>query len=378
MSAGVAQAQTGETLRIGGIGSLSGGGTAWGLAIQRGAELAVDDMNKAGGLKVGDKTYKVEFTMYDDAYTGQGGTTAATRLVDNGIRFVIGPIGSAPALGTIAVTTPKQVIVMSNGYNPAILKNEAGAPFNFRVTNTTTEFMPSAVAWLRKEFPDKKKVGILAPNDATGQSVLPLMAQYYKDTGFDVVFQEYFERGTKEFTPLVTRMMAAGVEIFELDGNSPGDSGLMLKQARQIGYRGVIIQIGGPAIDEIVAVAGPLAEGFLSYDMFDFTAPNAKSFVEAYRAKYGKDTIINAQTPAFYNATKVMMEAIRRAGSLDTKAVRDQLEKIEGFDAGIYGPVVWGGKKQYGVEHQMLLPFLISEVKGGKPVPRAQLKPIDE
>src|SRR5678815_5117473 len=54
-----------ETLKIGAIGSLSGGGTAWGLAIKRGAELAVDEVNKAGGLKVGDKTYNIELVMYD-------------------------------------------------------------------------------------------------------------------------------------------------------------------------------------------------------------------------------------------------------------------------------------------------------------------------
>ena len=83
------------------IGSLSGGGTAWGLAIKRGAEIAIDEVNKAGGLKVGDKTYKIELLMLDDQYTGQGGKTAAERLVfQDKVKFIVGPIGSNPVLST--------------------------------------------------------------------------------------------------------------------------------------------------------------------------------------------------------------------------------------------------------------------------------------
>src|SRR6202171_1804558 len=76
------KAQAPDELTIGGVGSLSGGGTNWGLAIQRGALMAIDEVNKAGGLKVGEKTWRVAHKMYDDQYTAQGGATAATRLVN--------------------------------------------------------------------------------------------------------------------------------------------------------------------------------------------------------------------------------------------------------------------------------------------------------
>ena len=375
-SVGMTQTAAAEdVLKIGGIGTLSGGGTAWGLAIQRGALLAIDEVNAAGGLKVGDKTYKVELVMYDDKYTGKGGTTAATRLVnEDKVNYIIGPIGSGPALATISVTTPKKVLVMSNGYNARILKNDDHAPYNFRVTNTTTEYIPESVDWVKKNYPGKNKVGMLSPNDASGQWMQPIMIKYYEEAGFDVAYKDYYERGTKEFTPLLTRALAAGIDIFELDGNAPGDAAVMLKQIKQLGFEGLVIQIGGPAIDEIVAVAGPLAEGFVSYDMFDFRAAAATPFIEAYHKKW--PGIINAQCPAFYNGAKVLFEAMRRAGTLDTTAVRDVLEnKIAGYDAGLYGGVKWAGMQNYGVNHQMILPFLISEVKNGVPVPLAYLTP---
>jgi branched-chain amino acid transport system substrate-binding protein len=370
--AGMAHAQ--EELKIGGIGPLSGGGTAWGLAVQRGTELAIEEVVKAGGLKVGGKTYIPKLTMFDDQFTAAGGRLAADRLVNaEKVKFIIGPIGSAPVLAAIAVTTPAQVLVFSNGFNPAILKNEAKSPYNFRGAVSTVEYGPAMVKWLKANYPNIKKVGMLAPNDATGQAAVPQLTAYYKAVGIDVWF-EYFDRGSKEFTPLITRMMAQGIDLFDLSINSPGDGGLMVKQARQTGYKGVIWQAGGPSVDEIIEIAGPLAEGFLSYNTFDFAQPQAKNFVKAFRAKYG-DSLINGQTPIWYNATKNLFEAMRRAGSTDVTKVRDALEKLEGYDAGLFGPVQWGGTADYGVAHQLLLKFWITEVKGGKGVTRAALSP---
>lgn len=370
--AGTAHAQ--EELKIGGIGPLSGGGTAWGLAVQRGAELAIDDVVKSGGLKLGGKTYMPKLVMFDDQFTAAGGRLAADRLVNaEKVKFIIGPIGSAPVLAAISVTTPAQVLVFSNGFAPAILKNEAKSPYNFRGAVTTTEYGPAMVKWLKQNYPDVKKVGLIAPNDATGQAAVPQLTAYYKAAGIDV-WSEYFDRGSKEFTPLLTRMMAQGVGLFDLSINSPGDGGLMVKQARQTGYKGLIWQAGGPSVDEIIEIAGPLAEGFLSYSTFDFSQPQAQSFVKAYRAKWG-DAVINGQTPIWYNATKNLFEAMRRAGTTDVTKVRDALEKLEGYDAGLFGPAQWGGTADYGVAHQLLLKFWITEVKNGKGVTRAALAP---
>ena len=370
VGSGPAAAQ--DVIKIGAIGSLSGGGTAWGLAIKRGAEIAVDEANAAGGVKVGDKTYKVELLMYDDQYTGQGGKTAAERLVhQEKVKYIIGPIGSNPVLSTIEVSTPQKVLVLSNGYTPKILNNEFKAAYNFRFTLTNLEYAPNMMKWVKENL-KLKKVGILVPNDAIGQSVAPALIKLYKESGIDVL-ADFYERGSKEFSPLITRMMAAGIDGFDINFNAPGEAGLMVKQARQIGFDKAIFQMGGPSVPEIIEVAGKQAEGFISYEMFDFDAPTAQPLVKAYRAKYGTG-IINSQTPAFYNATKVLLEAMRRAGTIDdTTKLRDTIEKIEGYDAGVYGPLKWTGKAIYGVDHQIKLPFFIVEVKDGKAVSRATL-----
>lgn len=362
-----------EELKVGGIGSLSGGGTAWGLALQRGVQLAIDDVVAAGGLKIGGKIYTPKLVMFDDQYTSTGGRTAAERLVNlEKVKFIIGPIGSPPVLATVPVTTAAKVILMSNGFAPAILKNAEGAPYNFRMMNSNVEFGPAMIRWLKEAYPQVKKVALIAPNDAVGQAVIPTLVKAYKDNGIEV-WTEMYERGTKEFTPLITRMISQNVDLFDLNSNAPGEAGLMLKQARQAGYDKMIWQVGGPSVDEVIAIAGPLAEGFISFDTFDFSMPEAEGFVKAYRSKW--DGVINAQTPIWNNAAKVLFKALETAGSTEPDAVRDALVKLEGWSSGFYGSVVWGGVADYGVAHQLLTKFWITEVRNGKPNTRTVITP---
>lgn len=371
MCASAAAAQ--EELKIGAIGSLSGGGTAWGLALQRGVTLAIDDVAKTGGLKIGDKTYMPKLIMYDDQYTATGGKTAAERLVNlDKVKYIIGPFGSPAVLSSLTVTTPNKVLQLTDGYAPAILKNDAGSPYNFRVMNSNTEFGPAMVKWLRTHYPNIKKVALVAPNDAVGQAVMPTLVEAYKANGIEV-WTDMYERGTKEFGPLLTRMIAQNVDLFDLNANAPGEAGLLLKQARQAGFDKMIWQVGGPSVEEITAVAGPLAEGFISYDVFDFSSEQAQQFEKAYHAKW--DGIINAQAPGWYNGARMLFKALETAGTTDVDGVRDAVIKLEGWDSGMYGPVSWGGKADYGVAHQLLLTFWIVEVKQGKSVVLERLTP---
>jgi branched-chain amino acid transport system substrate-binding protein len=361
----------GEDLKIGAVGTLSGGGTEWGLALQRAVTVAFDEINAAGGVKVGGKTYTLKMIMYDDQYTAQGGTTAATRLINvDNVKFILGPIGSPAALGLVAVTNPAKVIALSNGYSPKILTPES--KYSFRMQIPTDYFAPAVARWLRQTYPKMTKVSIISPNDAVGQTLAPLHVDAYKASKFDIVFDEKYDRGLKDFGPLITRMMAKGAELLELDGNAPGEGGLMTKQARQLGFKGVIIQTGGPGLEEIIRVAGPFAEGFLSYDLFDPTDPGVQRYVKAYNAKY--DGPVPGLSIVWFNAARILHEAFKKANSIDVEKVREALENLEGTPT-IFGPVRWTGKERYGINHQLLHNFLISEIKDGKVVLKARVQP---
>jgi branched-chain amino acid transport system substrate-binding protein len=370
---GATSAVAQEELKIGVIGPLSGGGTAWGLAISRGVQMAVDEVNAEGGVKVGGKSYKIKPIVVDDGYTASGGRTAADRLVKlEKVKFIVGPVGSPSVLGALSATEPAKVLMLSNGFAINILKNDTHAPYNYRVISTTIEFAPAMIDWMHKKFPQVKKVGMLGTNDATGQAVLPMLSGFYKEKGIDV-WTDMFDRGSQEFVPLLTRMMAQNVDLLDLNSLSPADAGLVIKQARQAGYKGLIWQVGGPGVPEIIEIAGPLAEGFMSLEMYDYFSPVGQKFAERYHAKWSG--VINAQVPLWYNAAKILFEGLRRAGSIDVDKVRDAIPLTEGYDAGVVGPVVWGGMKNYGVNKQLLVPTWIAEVKDGKEVIITKITP---
>lgn len=363
-----------EVMKIGVIASLSGGGTAWGLGLERGVQIAADQINEQGGLKLAGKTYKLEVIPYDDQYNAAQAKTAADRLVNRDeVKVIFGPVGSPGAMGSLPVTQPAKVIQFVDGYTPAILKNEWQGAYVFRINNSTLEFSEPIVDWLKKTYPNAKKVGMIAPNDATGQAGVPILATAYKNKGFDV-WTEHYERGTKEFTPLVLRMMAQNVDVFDLNANAPGEAGLLVKQARQVGYKGLIVQSGGAGIDELIAIAGPLANNMLKYDVIDESLPRVQPFVALYHKKY--TGVMNGLAPVYYNAANIYFEAMRRADSTDTTRIRDQIEKLGGtYDAPIFGKVVWTGQKNYGVNHQLLHTFVIKEVQNGKATVKAVITP---
>lgn len=367
-------AQAEEELKIGVIAALSGGGTAWGQGLLRGVEIAVDELNSKGGLTVGGKTYKLRVIAFDDQYNAAQAKTAAERLVhDEKIKFLFGPMGSPGALGSIPVTQPAKVVQFVDGYAPKILDNEwKNDSYIFRIGLSSSEFSDPVVAWVKQSMPEVKKVGMIAPNDAVGQQAITALVERYKNQGFNV-WTDFYERGSKEFTPILLRMVTEGVDLFDLNSNAPGEAALLLKQAREVGYTGKVLQAGGAGVAEIVAAVGPYAEGFLKYDVVDLTDPKIQGFVKKYQAKY--TGLINGLAPEYYSAAQILFEAIRRADSLDTAKVRDEIEKMEGWETPFLGKLKWTGKEKYGVEHQIVIPFYIMKVVDGKGVVEAKIVP---
>lgn len=373
LAAPVAQAQE-EELKIGVIAALSGGGTAWGQGLLRGVEIAADEVNANGGLTVGGKTYKLTVIPFDDQYNAAQAKTAAERLVhDEKVRFMFGPMGSPGALGAIPVTQPEKVLQFVEGYAPKILDNEWKDDSHvFRVGLSSSEFSDPVVEWVKETMPEVKKVGMIAPNDAVGQQAITALVERYKNQGFEV-WTDFYERGAKEFTPILLRMVTENVDLFDLNSNAPGEAALLLKQAREVGYDGKVLQAGGAGVAEIVAAVGPQAEGFLKYDVVDLSDPAMADFLKMYEAKHSG--LINGLAPEYYSAAQILFEGIRRADSLDTSKVRDEIEKMEGWETPFLGPVKWTGKEKYGVEHQIVIPFYIMKVVDGKGVVEAKIVP---
>jgi branched-chain amino acid transport system substrate-binding protein len=336
-------AQAQETLKIGALVTLSGAGAAWGQALLYGAELAADDVNAKGGLEVAGKRYKIQVIPYDDKYQSSEAVTAANRLIsDDKVKYIIGPMGSAPALAVEPITERNKVIIMTLGFSAKALGPDK--PFSFRPNLTTEETSYPSIVWLVKHF-KLKKVGALFPNDESGQQISRDLEAAYAKAGSSMSSKEFFERQRVDMVPLLTRMIASGIDAIELDGNSPATAGMIVRQARELGFKGPIVRNGGPATPEIVALAGKAAtEGMMVSSLTDPNNKAVAAYAQRYQDKYKKN--MNGFSPAFFDGTHMLFVAMQKAGTVtDSEKVRKEFEQIKDYP-GIQGTLNWGWQGQ--------------------------------
>jgi branched-chain amino acid transport system substrate-binding protein len=356
---GAAHAQT-NSFGIGVHASFSGAAAAFAEGMLRATELAAEDVDKDGGLQVAGKRYTVRITQYDDRYKAQDAVTAMDRLIiQDGIRFVVGPTGSAAAVATKPQATAGKVITMTLGFTPRALGTDA--PYAFRPVITTGEFSVPQVAWLLKTVSAKNVVSLL-PNDETGQQMgAGNTAAYAKASAKLQV--DYFERERVDFVPTLSRILA-GADALEIGGAAPTTAGLILKQARELGYKGPVFVTGGDVTAELVKVAGKdAAEGAYVHLPIDTSLPETAAYIVRYKAKYGAN--MNGFNPFFYSGLQMLFAAMQKAETVeDTTKIADALAGLKDFPT-VLGKASWTGKERYGIDHQIDLPFYVGQIRDG-------------
>jgi branched-chain amino acid transport system substrate-binding protein len=362
---GAAAAQ--PELKLGVMAILSGPGSAWGVAIEHAAELAAEDYNKDGGIDVGGTKYTIKLVTYDTKYRPDEALSAVNRMINqDGVKFILGPVGSSEAFAIQDITTRAKVLTMTNAWSPRVLGPQL--PYQFRMSNTPNEFGPAQIAWINS-YLKLKKVGGLYPNDELGQQGAKQIEAAYGAAGAQAL-SEMFERNRTDFVPLITRLVNEGVDAIELDGNSPVTTGLIVKQARGIGFKGPLVRTGGPAEDEILQVAGPEAsEGIYLNSPVNPDDPAVKAFNDRYVATF--KTKMNGFAPTFYDGARIVLEGIRKAGSVDdVDAVAKAIEGMKDFP-GLQGKLSWTGAKDYGADRQIDSPFYVVQIQNGQSRPVA-------
>ena len=349
-----------NSLGIGVHASFSGAAAAFAEGMLHATELAAEDVNKDGGLQVAGKRYNVRITQYDDRYKAQDAVTAMDRLIiQDGIRFVVGPLGSAAAVATKPQTTNSKVITMTLGFTPRALG--ADAPYAFRTVITTGEFSVPQVAWLLKKVSAKNVVSLL-PNDETGQQMGAGNTAAYAKGGAKLQV-DYFERERVDFIPTLSRILA-GADALEIGGAAPTTAGLILKQARELGYKGPVFVTGGDVTAELVKVAGKqAAEGAYVHLPIDTSLPETAAYIARYKSKYGPN--MNGFSPFFYSGLQMLFASMQKADTVeDTTKIAETLAGLRDFPT-VLGKASWTGKERYGIDHQIDLPFYVGQIRDG-------------
>jgi branched-chain amino acid transport system substrate-binding protein len=351
-------------VKLGAMGPLSGPAAQWGLAMEGAAILAAAEANQNGGVKVGNQTCRVSVLPFDTKYTAEGAAAGANQLISQGVKFILGPVGSPEVTGVKPVAARNRVLVLANSY----AKNAIGQqwPLVFHIGPGPSEWADPIVKAAKAKF-GIKSVVVVAPNDQGGTDIASVDAEVYKANGIQAI-EEYYQRGTTNFAPIITRILSAHPDGVDTASSPPGDAGIMVKQLRQAGFKGPIGRLGGPGTDEIARVAGGLdmLRDFYWYEVVPTEDPKVRAISEQYRKLVGKEPPENTNLWLWVAAPRMLLKAIERAGTAsDTTKVAEALRAMPVKDPDL-GEGKWTGQKFFGINQELFFPYGVGIIAGGK------------
>jgi branched-chain amino acid transport system substrate-binding protein len=325
-AAWVAGAQAQDVVKIGQIEAQTGANAIYGWMGSQGVPMAVDEINKAGGFKVGDKTYKLELISLDTRGDPKEATIQLKRLLEQDhARFVFGPF-----LSNVFVT----VLPYAKQFNGKFLllggatriHDFVGKPeHDFIIRTWNWDAGPNGFGARMVDYliatAAPKKVAMLFQNDQGGKVLGEIYEPLFKAKGIETV-TEYFDPGTKDFTPVLAKLAA-----FKADYLFPGYSDAPL-------YDIVRQATEGNFIRKFFLVRGSLGPGMKNKDgIEDYivyvpkyfeeaekTTAAVKKFIEAYKAFHKRDFPYD-QAPlcssSCYDHVYMLVEAMKKAGTVE-------------------------------------------------------------
>ncbi|MEN3148197.1 branched-chain amino acid ABC transporter substrate-binding protein [Neorhizobium sp. IRAMC:178] len=320
-------------IAIGLIAPLTGPVAAYGDQVKNGAETAIAEINKKGGI-LGEK---VVLKTADDAAEPKQGVSAANQLVGEGIRFVVGPVTSGVAMpASDALAENGVLMVTPTATTPALTTR--GLTNVFRTCGRDDQQAVVAADYVLKKFKDKK-VAIINDKGAYGKGLADAFKAALNAGGVKEVLDDAVTPGDKDFSALTTRLKSQNVDVIYFGGYHP-EGGLLARQLADLGVKATIIGGDGLSNSEFWNIGTKAAAGTVFTNASDATKnPDSKAAAEALAAR---KIPAEAFTLNAYAAVEVIKAGIEKAKSAeDTEAVAAALKSGEPIATAI-------GKLTYG------------------------------
>ncbi|MEW6400141.1 MAG: branched-chain amino acid ABC transporter substrate-binding protein, partial [Bacillota bacterium] len=329
-------------IRIGAAGPYTGDLSKIGLDSLNAIRMAVEEANRAGGVNGS----QIEVTVGDDAGDAAQATLVAQKFAaDPGVVGVVGPMNSNCVNGALPIYEKAGLVIISqSATNPAL--TEQGYRVMFRVCPRDDAQGPAAARFISEEL-KVRKVYMIDDKGTYGQGLADQVEAALKKLGVAVT-RGQIAPTDRDFSAILTRVRAEAPDLVYLALPNPAQAASLVIQARSMKMRTKFM--GGDGLkekDQLIKGSQGAAEGFyvtaIGKDVRE--VPEAQSFVKAFEEKYGAMSIFSGQS---YEATSILIAAIRRAGVKDGKvdrgAVRDAVASTRDF-RGILGfPVSFDGK----------------------------------
>lgn len=313
-----AAAPAAEVIKIGHVAPLTGGIAHLGKDNENGARMAVEEINAAGGLKVGDKTYKLDLVAEDDKADPKEGTLAAQKIVDSGAVAVVGHLNSGTTIPASKIYSDANMAQISpSATNPKY--TEQGFKTAFRVVANDNQ-QGAVLANYAADTLKAKTIAILDDRTAYGQGLADVVERVAKQKGMKVVAREFTNDKATDFNAILTKVRATKPDVV-MYGGMDATAGPMAKQMSQLGIKSTFLAGDGVCSPEFIKLAGD-ASGMLhcsqAGEAVEKLARGAE-FTDKYKKRFNAD--VQVYSPYSYDAVYVLGEAIKRAGKVDRAAV---------------------------------------------------------
>lgn len=336
-------ASRGERIVIGLDADLSMDGKIGGLAIKRGAQLAIDEINAAGGV-LGKPLHLL--ARDHKAMPSQGISNQQLFAAQAEVVAVIGGIHSAVAIPeTDTVHEAGMPYLVPWAAAAAVVENGRTPNFVFRASANDRLVAPFMIDHLLKRH---RKPAILAENSVWGRSAVDTTVQLLAQLGLHFVRVETFNRGETDFAAQLTRVSQSGADVLVMVANSYEGQGIVRAMAQTAAPLPVLSHWGITAGDFGRANHDALQkvelEVLQTFGFLDTSRPVGRDLAQRYLNRYGYDSprqILAPQGVAqAYDLVHVLALAIRQAGTTDRRKVRDALEHLPPYEGAVkrYAP----------------------------------------
>lgn len=319
---------SGGELVIGGIGPITGGAALYGIAVQNGAQLAVDEINEAGG--VNGMTLKLEFQ--DDEHDAEKSVNAYNALKDKGMKLLVGTVTSAPCEAVSKKTTEDNMFMITpSGSSVNCITSGDNC---FRMCFNDPQQGKLEADFIADKLSDKKKIGVIYDSsDSYSTGILQGFKEEATVKGLEIVAEAAFTSDSKtDFSTQIQQMVDSGAEVLFLPFYY-SEAALVLQQAEN---KLDIPVVGGDGLDGLTNALGDkvsLSDGVYALTPYSATSKDEKAvkFTESYKAKFpNADDPIQFAADA-YDSVYAIKAALEKAevndASISASDLCDKLKK---------------------------------------------------
>lgn len=316
-------AATGEGFRIGGIGPVTGGAAVYGLAVKNGAQIAIDEINAAGGVNGTQLVYSFE----DDEHDAEKAVNAYNTLKDWNMQILMGAVTSTPSVAVLAESTNDNIFQLTPSGSAVECVQGDNA---FRVCFSDPNQGTASAQYIGENKLATKVAVIYDGSDVYSSGIYQKFAAEAKNQGLEIVAAEQFTADSKtDFTVQLQKAKDSGAELVFLPIYY-SEASLILSQANSMGYAPKFFGCDG--LDGILAVEEfdtALAEGVMLLTPFaaDATDELTSSFVKTYKEKYG-DTPNQFAADA-YDAIYIIKAALEKSGATADMSASDICDALK-------------------------------------------------